>query len=128
MPSKDTEEKGTSEEKAVRSDENMWAIFCHLGGLFGIIIPPGNIILPLVIYLVHREKYPFVEDQGKEAINFQISMLIYMIASAILIFIAIGFFILIGLLILDLIVTVMAAIKAGEGVAYRYPISIRFIQ
>ncbi|NIR47356.1 DUF4870 domain-containing protein [candidate division KSB1 bacterium] len=105
----------------------MWAVFCHLGGLFGAMIPPGNIILPLVIWLSQREKYPFVDDQGKEAINFQISLSIYFIASAILIIIGIGLLLILGLAVFALIVTIMAALKASAGSKYRYPLTMRFL-
>jgi uncharacterized Tic20 family protein len=111
-----------------KSDETMWAMFCHLGGLFGFVFPFGNILAPLIIWLVHRDKYPLVDDQGKEAVNFQISISIYLIASALMILIVIGFFLLIALLIFALVVTVSAAIQASKGGKYRYPFTIRFIQ
>ena len=108
-------------------DERMWAMFCHLSGLAGFIFPFGNIIAPLVIWLVKKEEYPLVNDQGKEALNFQISMTIYIIASVILIFLVIGIPLLIILGIFGLIVVIIAAIKANEGEKYRYPLTIRFL-
>lgn len=112
----------------LKSDETLWAMFCHLGGLFGFVFPLGNIIVPLVIWLVYRDKFPLVDDQGREAVNFQISISIYLIASALMIFVVIGFVLLIGLLIFALVVTVAAAIQASKGGKYRYPLTIRFIQ
>ena len=111
-----------------KSDETMWAMFCHLGGLFGFVFPFGNILAPLAIWLVHRDSFPLVDDQGKEAVNFQISISIYLIASALMILIVIGFVLLIALLIFALVVTVSAAIQASKGGKYRYPFTIRFIQ
>ena len=108
-------------------DERMWAMFCHLSGLAGFIFPFGNIIAPLVIWLIKKEEYPLVNDQGKESINFQISMTIYIIASIILIFLVIGIPLLIILGIFSLIVVIIAAIKANEGEKYRYPLTIRFL-
>ena len=108
-------------------DERMWAMFCHLSGLAGFIFPFGNIIAPLVIWLMKKEEYPLVNDQGKESINFQISMTIYIIASIILIFLVIGIPLLIILGIFSLIVVIIAAIKANEGEKYRYPLTIRFL-
>ena len=108
-------------------EERMWAMFCHLGGLAGFIFPFGNIIAPLVIWLVKKEDYPLVNDQGKEAINFQISMTIYILASVVLIFLVIGIPLLIILGIFSLIVVIIAAIKANEGEKYRYPLTIRFL-
>jgi uncharacterized Tic20 family protein len=108
-------------------DERMWAMFCHLSALVGFIIPFGNIIAPLVLWSLKKEEYPLVNDQGKESLNFQISMTIYLIASAILIIVVIGIILLILLGIFSLIVIIIAAIKANEGEKYRYPLTIRFL-
>ena len=109
------------------SDERMWAMFCHLSALSGFVIPFGNVIAPLIIWILKKEEYPLVNDQGKEAINFQISMTIYIIASVILIIIVIGIPLLIMLGLFELIMIVIASIKANEGVNYRYPFTIRFL-
>ena len=108
-------------------DERMWAMFCHLSGLAGFVFPFGNIIAPLVIWMIKKEEYPLVNDQGKEALNFQISMTIYIIASVILIFLVIGIPLLILLGLFSLIVIIIASIKANEGEKYRYPFTIRFL-
>ena len=109
-------------------DQNMWAMLCHLSALAGFIIPLGNVIGPLVIWMIKKDVYPLVDDQGKEALNFQISMTIYYIVASILILILIGIVLLIGLALFSLIVTIIAMIKASDGVAYRYPLSIRFVK
>jgi uncharacterized Tic20 family protein len=109
-------------------DQNMWAMLCHLSALAGFIIPLGNVIGPLVIWMIKKDVYPLVDDQGKEALNFQISMTIYYIISCILILILIGIPLLIGLALFSLVVTIIAMVKASDGVAYRYPLSIRFIK
>lgn len=108
-------------------DERTWAMLCHLSTLAGFVIPFGNIAGPLVIWLIKKDEFPLVDDQGKEALNFQISMTIYVIASIILMFLLIGIPLLVGLGLFDLIVTVIAAIKANDGVKYRYPLNIRFV-
>jgi uncharacterized protein len=109
-------------------DQNMWAMLCHLSALAGFIIPFGNIIGPLVIWLIKKDEFPLVNDQGKESVNFQISMTIYYVVAAILIIVLIGILLLIGLAIFSLIMIIIAMIKANEGVAYRYPMCIRFIK
>ena len=106
----------------------MWAMFCHLSALAGFVIPLGNIFGPLVIWLMKKDEYPLVDDQGKEALNFQISMTIYYIGAAVLILILIGIILLPALVIFSLVMTVIAMIKANEGVAYRYPVTIRFLK
>lgn len=102
-------------------------MLCHLSALAGFIIPLGNIIGPLVIWMLKKDDYPIVDDQGKESLNFQISMTIYIIVSIVLIIVLIGIALLILLGIFELIVIIIASIKANEGVKYRYPLTIRFI-
>jgi uncharacterized protein len=109
-------------------DQNTWAMLCHLSALAGFIIPLGNIIGPLVIWMIKKDEFPLVADQGKESLNFQISMTLYYIVSAILIIVLIGILLLIGLAIFSLIMIIIAMVKANEGVAYRYPLCIRFIK
>jgi uncharacterized Tic20 family protein len=113
---------------APSSEERMWAMFCHLGALAGWLIPPANIIAPLVVWLLQKEQFPLVDDQGKEALNVQISVMIYAVISAVLVLVLIGIVLLAALAIFTVMVTVMGAIKANDGVAYRYPLCIRFIQ
>ncbi len=108
-------------------DERLWAMLCHLSTFVGYVVPFGHVIAPLVIWLIQREKLPLVDDQGKEAVNFQISMTIYYLVAGLSIFIVIGCVLLPAALIFDLVVTIIAAVKANQGVAYRYPLCIRFI-
>ena len=83
---------------------------------------------PLIIWLIKKDEMPFVNDQGKESLNFQLTMLIAVIVSAILMLVFIGFLLLGVLIIYQIIVVIMASIKANEGVRYRYPYTIRFIK
>jgi len=112
----------------IDKDSRTWAMLTHISALSGFLIPLGNIIAPLVIWLLKREQSEFVDDQGKEVLSFQISMLIYFFVSFLLMFILIGIPLMIGLGIFDLVVTIIAAIKANDGVRYRYPLRIRFIK
>jgi len=109
-------------------DENMWGMLCHLSAFAGYFIPFGNIIGPLVIWLIKKDEYPLVEDQGKESLNFQISIAIYAVISLILALVIIGFFLLIAIGILNLVMIIVASVKANEGVRFRYPFAIKFFQ
>ena len=122
-----TEEKPVSKQTPANKDENMWAMFCHLSALVGFVIPFGNIIAPLVIWTLKKDESEHVNDQGKEAINFQISITVYILISVLLIFVVIGIPMLIIIGIFSLIMTVIAAINANDGNKYRYPFTIRFI-
>jgi uncharacterized Tic20 family protein len=109
-------------------DERMWGMLCHLSALSGFIIPFGNIIGPLIIYSIKKDEYAFVRDQGKESMNFQISVLIYLISAGIISLFFIGFFLFIILGLCSLILTVLASVKANDGIYYRYPLSIQIIK
>jgi len=108
--------------------ERTHAMFCHLGALSGFVAPFGNIIVPLVLWLVKREASDFVDAHGKEALNFQISFMIYSLISAVLILALVGIFLLAALCIFDIVIVIIAGIKAKSGENFRYPLAIRFIR
>ncbi len=112
----------------VSKDERTWGMLCHLAAFSGFIIPLGNVLGPLVIWLIKKDEMPFVNDQGKESLNFQLTMMIALIISAILVVVLIGFALLAILAVFQIIVLIIATIKANEGVRYRYPYAIRFIK
>ncbi|MBD2109459.1 DUF4870 domain-containing protein [Nodosilinea sp. FACHB-13] len=108
-------------------ESRMWAMLAHLSALSGFVLPFGNIIGPLVIWLVKRDEMSFVNDQAKEALNFNISMTIYMVVAGVLIFVLVGIPLMIVLGIAWLVLVILAAVKANEGTAYRYPLTLRLI-
>jgi uncharacterized Tic20 family protein len=97
-------------------------------GALGVVIPFGNIIGPLVVWQVKKDTLPFAADQGKEALNFNITMLIAAFIGFLLTFILIGLVLLPLIGIAWLVFTILAGIKANEGVAYRYPYALRLIK
>ena len=109
-------------------DERTWAMLSHFSTLCMFIFPFGNILAPLIIWLIKKEEMSFVEDQAKEVLNFQISMTIYLLISGILCFILIGIPFVIGLGIFNVIITIIAGIKANDGISYRYPINLKLIK
>ncbi len=132
-PAEDSGSGGEGEQHQtgaeVSKDARMWAMICHLAGLAGMIIPAvGNIVGPLIIWQIKKDEYPFVDEQGKEAVNFQISMTIYGLISAVLIFVCVGIFLLAAVGVVDLVFLLVAAVKANNGQSYRYPLTIRFIK
>lgn len=113
----------------ITKDDRTWALLCHLAGLaFFTGIPFANIIAPLIVWMIKKDQSWFVNDQGKEALNFQISLTIYVIIAIMLVFLLIGIPLLFVLGIGGVILMVMAAVKANEGVTYRYPLTLRFIK
>lgn len=113
--------------KLDEKQERMWAMLCHLTALAVFVFPLGNIIGPLIIWLIKKEESEFVNDQGKESLNFQISFTIYCLVAALLIIVVIGIILLIALGIAFLILVIIASIKANDGEKYRYPLTLRLI-
>jgi uncharacterized Tic20 family protein len=119
------------EAKVLDRDARMWAMFCHLAGVGGFlpIVPVlGSIIAPLIIWQIKKDDYEFVNEQGKEAVNFQISILIYALVAGLLCFICAGFALLPAVYIFDVVLLIIAAIKVNDGQHYKYPLTIRFIK
>ena len=121
-------DQGVEQTSPVDKDQRLWATFCHLAAFSGFLIPLGNILGPLIIWLIKKDEMAFVDDQGKEAVNFQLTMLIALLVAGILVFVLIGFFLLAVIGVYELVVIIIAAIKANEGKPYRYPLTIRFIK
>jgi uncharacterized Tic20 family protein len=104
-------------------------VLLHLSFLAGLVFPfGGSVIAPLVFWLVKRNQCPVFDQHGKEAVNFQISMVIYLFVSFILCIVGIGFLMLLILPILMLVFSIIAAVKASSGEFYRYPLTIRLIK
>lgn len=113
----------------IPKEERTWALLAHLSSFLGWIgLPLANIIAPLVIWQVKKDEMPFASSQAKECLNFQISMTLYAVISLILCLILIGIVGLVVLFVVDVIFTLIAAVKANDGIAYRYPLTIRFIK
>lgn len=103
-------------------------MLCHLLAFAGLIVPFGTIIGPLILWLVKKDQDPYVDEQGKEVVNFQISMAIYTIVSIILIFAVIGALLLPIVLLANLILTIIGAVKASKGEPWQYPVTIRMVK
>jgi len=108
-------------------EANNWALLCHVSSFAGFIIPFGHIIAPLILWIIKRDEFEFVNDNGREAVNFNISMTIYFFAASILTVVFIGFVLLGFLLIFYLVVVIIATVRAYDGKTYRYPFIMRFV-
>jgi uncharacterized protein len=109
------------------AEERQWAMFAHLSALAGLVMPFGSIIGPLVIWLIKKDTMPFVNDQGKEALNFNITVAIAAVVCGLLCIVLIGFLLLPVLVILWLVFVIVGTIKANEGTLYRYPFALRLV-
>jgi len=115
------EQKVGGEQVEISTEARNMAMLCHLLGIVGF-------FAPLVIWLNEKEKHKFVNEHGRAAMNYQISIIIYYIASCMLCFIIVGFFMIAALVIMHIIFVIMGAVKAGKGQPWRYPIAIQFLK
>ena len=105
-----------------------WAMFCHFAAFAGLLIPFGNLLGPLIVWQLKRDLDPFVDDQGKEALNFHITVSLAALVCMLLAVVVIGFLLLPLLGLGALVLTIIAGIKANEGRTYRYPLCWRLIK
>lgn len=117
------------------NDDTTWGMLCHISALAGFVIPFGNILGPLVVWLLKREQSPFVDAHGKAALNFNISYSIYVtilsIVAFVLTFIVIGILlypVIAVIIIAALVMMILAAIKASRGEYYTYPFVITLVK
>ena len=127
-------------ESTVEKADRTWDVLCHLSALAMFVgVPLGHIIGPLIIWLIKKGDSAAVDEHGKEALNFQISLSLYLILftalTASLMFVLIGFLLLPVLIaslclwpIIEVIFIIVASVKASNGELYRYPLTIRFLK
>ncbi|RRN56581.1 DUF4870 domain-containing protein [Pseudoxanthomonas sp. SGNA-20] len=113
---------------AVSADERLWGLFAHLSTFIGLVIPLGSLLGPLVVWLIKKDTMPFVNDQGKEALNFNITVLIAAVVSGVLTLVLIGFLLLMVVALGWIVLSIIAAMAANRGEAYRYPFTLRLVK
>ncbi len=104
------------------ADEKLWATLVHLGGLF------FGFLAPLIGYLVLKDRGPFVRSHTATALNFQLTLLIAYVVGALLSIVLIGFFIMFAAYVLNIVLCIVAAVKANRGEWYTYPMTIAFLR
>src|SRR6185369_10161000 len=96
-------------------DVRTWCMLCHLAALAGYAVALGQLLGPLIVWLIKKDQMPAVDAHGKEAVNFHISCMIYAIVSFLLIFVCIGIVLLPAVAILNIVCTIVASVKASQG-------------
>ncbi|AJP55095.1 DUF4870 domain-containing protein [Pseudomonas simiae] len=104
------------------------AMLCHLAAFLGFVFPFGSVVGPLILWQMKKEKDAFIDDQGKEALNFQITVAIAWMACIVLAFAVVGFFLMFALAVATIVLTIIGSIKANKGIPYRYPLTWRVIK
>ena len=122
-PPADTEQPPQPEQMVeITQDSKNMAMLCHLLGLF------TGFIGPLILWLIKKDEDSYIDQQGKEALNFQITVVLATIVSVPLSFVCIGFILIIAVGIMDIVCSIMACIAASKGEDYRYPITLRLVK
>lgn len=123
-----TPDQSVAEPNQTNIDANQQAMFIQLSAFAGYLIPFGNIIVPIILWQIWKEEDPFVDKMGREAINFQLSMMLYYIICLFLMIILIGILLIFVVMIFHLTFMIIAAVQTSSGVEYRYPMILRFIK
>lgn len=112
-----------------QKDDRLWGMLCHLSALAAVFgIPMLNILGPLVVWLLKKNTSAFVDEQGKCALNFQITVTIALLVCIPLMFVVIGIPLMIAIGIADLVFVIIASIKVNQGESYKYPYSLNLIK
>lgn len=104
------------------SDEKTWGVLMHIGAIF------FGFLVPLVVWLIYRERSRTLDQQGRTALNWQISCTIYLAISSILMVVLVGFVTMFAAIILNLIFCIIAAVNASDRAVWKYPLAIPFLQ
>ena len=135
----ENQKKSRKEVHHPSKQERLWATFVHVGGLGAYIgLPLGNLLVPYILWLIKRNEMPFVKSQGIEALNFNISITLYLLLASVLLTLSfitgIGIFSALGglfafvVIIFHVSLVIMASLRANDGEGYRYPYTFRFIE
>lgn len=114
-------------EPMLTQEDRTWAMAAHLLSLLNLVTFVGGLIAVLVLWLSRRERSPFVEESGRESLNFQITMLLAAAVGGVLTLILVGFVVLAVVMIASFILPILAGLAASEGRRYRYPFTLRLI-
>jgi uncharacterized protein len=116
------------ENKVLSESERNWAMLCHLSAFAGFFFPFGGIIGPLVFWFTKKDESFWVYINGRDSLNFQLSLLLYIVLAIPLCFILVGIPIIIILGILKVTCIIIASVRASKGESFKYPLVIPFIQ
>jgi uncharacterized protein len=116
------------EIRVLSETERNWSMLCHLSAFAGFFFPFGGIIGPLICWLTRKDESLWINENGKSSLNFQLSILLYMVLVFPLCFIIVGIPLMVALVFLKIICVIIASVKASKGEEFRYPLAIPFIQ
>lgn len=104
------------------SEEQLWSVLAHAGALV------CGFVAPLFILLVFGNRSPYVRHHAVESLNFQVTSTIAALGALLSLFLVVGFVVFPAVIVFALVVVIVAAVQAGQGVWYRYPVNLRLVK
>jgi uncharacterized protein len=120
--------QASTEPLARQREENNWAVILHLSQLLGYAVVIVGFVAPILIWMFMKDQYPGLDAHGKNVVNWILSSLIYGVVCAASLIIGIGFILLPVLVILGIIFPILGAVKASQGIVWKYPMTIEFLK
>lgn len=108
------------------AEARKWGMFLHLSQFAGYLVPLAGFVVPIVIWQMKKDQMPSLDEHGRMVTNWMLSALIYAVISVILIFVLVGIPMLWALGVLTIVFPIIGGIKAGDGVVWKYPMTIKF--
>jgi uncharacterized Tic20 family protein len=109
-------------------NRKLWAVGMHLSVFSGYLVPLAGLVVPIVLWQWKKEEMPELDAHGKEITNFLLTFMLYGLVVGLLCFLVVGLFLLVPWMVWGVVLPIVGAIKAGEGVLWRYPFIIRFLR
>ena len=119
---------GQAMANETNQDARTWAMLCHLSMLSGLVTGFGFWLGPIIVWLIKKNDHSFVDEHGKEAVNFMITVTLAGFVCGILVFVLIGVFLLMALGVISVVMPIIAGLKANNGEHYQYPAILRLIK
>ena len=119
---------GIETTESVDEEIRTTAVVAHLSTFAGLVVPFGSVIGPLAVWLTRRDRDPFIDQAGREALNFGISIAIYGSVLVVAALMLVGIPLLMVGVVAWVVLASLATVKASQGQAYRYPLTLRLIR
>ena len=120
--------QASTEPLARQQEENNWAVILHLSQFLGYLVVIVGFVAPILIWMLMKNQYPGLDAHGKNVMNWILSSLIYVMIGFLTALLGIGIIVLIALGVVGIVFPIVGAVKASQGIAWKYPLTIEFLK
>ncbi len=113
--------------ESVSDEEQTWGVLLHASAFSGLVVPFGNVLGPLLVWLIKRDESTFIEESGKDALNFQLTWTMLMLGALLSLLVGVGFLLVPLVGVAWLVIVVLATVRASEREVYEYPLTLDLI-